>query len=470
MHPIDERRIEAAMQAANHAPWGRVAEILAKAARLERLSLEEAAVLVMCEDPAVHQQLFSTASQVKDTIYGKRLVLFAPLYVSNHCVNQCLYCGFRQDNPEIARKHLSPTEIEEQTRWLLQRGHMRVLLVAGEAAPPGMSQIEFLVQSVEAIYAARHGDYGIKRVNVNCAPLSTEDFRRLKAAGIGTYQLFQETYHDATYRRVHPKGPKSDPQNRLAAIDRAFAAGIDDYGIGVLYGLYDWRFETLALLQHVEYLEATHGVGPHTLSVPRIEPAPGVDFSCQLPYAVSDDEFLRLVAILRIAVPYTGLILSTRETPEMRDRLFDLGISQLSAESSTAPGGYGDTEAASVCGTADEAMGPQFELNDHRTLDEMVSVMMQRDTIPSFCAACYRKDRTGEAFMHLAKPGHIKSQCTINALASLYEYSLDFASEAVYDQSREFMARRTAQLDPHSRGQLEKLMARIDAGERDVYV
>jgi 2-iminoacetate synthase len=347
-----------------------------------------------------------------------------------------------------------------QTEILLKKGHKRVLVVAGEAPPKGKSSADYYVEAINAVYSARAGEDKIKRVNINCAPLSVEEFKKLKNAGIGTFQIFQETYHGETYGKMHPSGPKSDPDNRLDAIDRAFAAGIDDVGIGVLYGLYDYKFETLAMLSHVEYLEKKYNVGPHTISVPRIEPAPGVELTKNIPYEVSDMEFKKIVAVLRLSVPYTGMILSTRECPSLRDELFDLGISQISAASRTSPGGYGESEDAGV----------QFELGDNRSLDEVMGTLIEKGFIPSFCAACYRSSRTGEAFMNLAKPGTIKGKCTMNALITLREYLDDFASEDVKRKGYAMIKKEEEKLSPEEKQSLRRFYEDIDKGLRDEYV
>ncbi|TAM38842.1 [FeFe] hydrogenase H-cluster radical SAM maturase HydG, partial [bacterium] len=340
MKYINEDKINNLIRDAAKVDSRKLDVILAKAKSLKRLSLEESAALLCVNEPDSVQKIFSAASFVKDAIYGRRVVLFAPLYISNLCANACLYCAFKSDNPLIKRKALTIPEIKSQTEWLLGRGHKRILMVCGEEAPEGKTNIDYYVGAVEAIYAANVGKNKIKRVNVNCAPLSIGEFKQLKASGIGTYQVFQETYHEETYRRMHPKGPKSDPDNRMDAVDRAFKAGIDDIGIGALYGLYDYRFQTLGLLSHVEHMEDKLKVGPHTISVPRIEPAQGAELSFNPPYKISDDEFKKVVAVLRLSVPYTGIIMSTRESPEMRDLLLSLGVSQISAESNTSPGGY----------------------------------------------------------------------------------------------------------------------------------
>jgi 2-iminoacetate synthase len=335
-------------------------------------------------------------------------------------------------------------------------------MVCGEEAPGGKSNIDYYVEAVKAIYEAQVGKNKIKRVNVNCAPLSIDEFKQLKASGIGTYQIFQETYHQATYLRMHPKGPKCDPDNRIDAVDRAFSSGIDDIGIGALFGLFDWRFETLGLLSHVEHMEERFGVGPHTISVPRIEPAEGAELSFNPPYKISDEEFKKMVAVLRLSVPYTGIIMSTRENAQMRDLLLSLGVSQVSAESNTSPGGYsaGKTEQA----------GGQFSLGDHRSLDQIVGTLIDHDYIPSFCAACYRMERTGEAFMQLAKPGTIKGKCSMNALITLKEYLDDFASLPVRNSGYKMIDRYFKQLEPLEQERLKLFFAHVDSGVRDEYV
>ena len=460
MKYIDEARIEELLGKSAGTRAARVEEILGKARTLKRLSLEETAVLLAVEDPSLVKKVFEAALFVKNAIYGNRIVLFAPLYISNLCQNQCLYCAFHAGNKEVKRKYLNTEEVRGQAEWLLKRGHKRLLLVAGESGVPGKSAVDYYIESVEAAYSARSGPHYIKRVNINCAPLSVEDFRKLKASHIGTFQLFQETYHDATYRKCHVKGPKSDPDNRLDAIDRAFAAGIDDVGIGPLYGLYDYKFETLAMMMHIEHLEKKFNVGPHTISVPRIEPAVGSELSMRPPYPVSDDEFKKLVAVIRLSVPYTGMILTTRELPAMRDEVIRLGISQVSAESRTSPGGYGD----------DEKWDAQFVNSDRRSLDDMVGMLIKNGFVPSFCAACYRRERTGESFMSLARPGLIKGMCSVNALVTLKEYLDDFASPAVKADGYKLIESETAKLDPSSREQVSRLFSAIDAGMRDEYV
>ncbi len=460
MKHIDENKIQDLLNNAGKAGEDKIVPILNKSRSLKRLAIEETAALLAVNDPRLVKKIFEAAAYVKNAIYGNRVVLFAPLYISNFCANECVYCAFQSGNAGLKRKYLNAAEIREQVEWLLKRGHKRILVVAGESGVPGKSAIEYYAEAVEAAYSARVGQHYIKRVNINCAPLSVEDFKKLKASNIGTFQLFQETYHDDTYRKCHLKGPKSDPDNRLDAIDRAFSAGIDDVGIGPLYGLYDYRFETLAMMMHIEHLEKKFNVGPHTISVPRIEPAVGSEFSLHPPYQVSDDDFKKLVAVIRLSVPYTGMILTTRETAEMRDEVISLGISQISAESKTSPGGYSDSEK----------WDGQFTTSDKRSLEELVGMLIEKNYIPSFCAACYRRERTGESFMSLAKPGLIKGMCSVNALVTFKEYLADFASPKIKETGYELIERETAKLDEKSRAQISKLFSAVDAGMRDEYV
>ena len=462
MKYINEEKINNLLASAAKVDNRKLDVILGKAKSLQRLTLEESAALLSTDDPGYIQKIFDAASFVKDAIYGRRVVLFAPLYISNFCVNTCLYCAFKSDNSLIRRKTLTVTEINEQIKWLLRRGHKRILMVCGEQAPKGKSGSGYYLEAIKAIYAAEVGKNKIKRVNVNCAPLGIDEFKQLKAFGIGTYQIFQETYHDQTYRLMHPAGPKSDPDNRITAPDRAFIAGIDDLGIGALFGLYDYRFETLGLLSHIQHLEKEFKVGPHTISVPRIEPAEGSELSLHPPYKISDDEFKKVVAVLRLSVPYTGIIMSTRENAQMRDRLLSLGVSQISAESNTSPGGYS-------AGSKEQA-GGQFSLGDQRSLDEIVETLIAHDYIPSFCAACYRMERTGETFMQLAKPGTIKGKCNMNALITLQEYLDDFASAKVKASGYKMIERYFSKLDNVDQNRLKLFFDHVDSGIRDEYV
>jgi len=462
MKYIDENKINELIGKAKEPAREELEAVLQKSLALQRLSLGEAAILLAASDPESIKMIFQSAARVKNAIYGKRVVLFAPLYISNICTNGCKYCTFKSDNKLISRQALSEKQIHDEVEWLLRRGHKRILLVAGQG-PCAESNIDYYLKAVAAVYAVNVGPHRIKRVNINCAPLEIEEFRRLKQSGIGTYQLFQETYHDETYRMAHPWGPKSDPDNRLHAVERAFAAGIDDVGIGVLYGLYDYRFETLALLAHIEELERRFKIGPHTISVPRIEPAAGAELSQNIPYPLSDEEFKKVVAVLRLAVPYTGIILSTRETPRMRDELFNLGVSQISAESRTSCGGYAEEGRIQDIQT-------QFAVADHRSLDQVIGSLIDEGFIPSFCAACYRKQRTGEAFMQLAKPGTIKGKCSMNALITLKEYLDDFASSQVKAKGYRLIEKQKTGLSREEQNCLADFFKGIDSGQRDEYV
>ncbi len=455
---INESSIWEALEKGSLSEKREAQDIIQKATELKGLNEREVAVLLQCREPEVVEEMFHTAKEVKEAIYGNRLVLFAPLYISNLCHNDCEYCAFRASNRRIKRKVLSQEEISEEVRSLVRKGHKRILLVAGEAYPP--EGLNYILDSIATIYRVREGHGEIRRVNVNIAPLSVERFKDLKASRIGTYQLFQETYHLSTYQKMHPRGPKSDYFWRLHAIGRAFEGGIDDVGIGVLFGLYDYRFEILALLQHIRYLEATYGVGPHTISVPRLEPADGADISSNPPFPVSDEDFKKMVAILRLAVPYTGIIMSTRETPQMRAETFALGVSQISAGSRTNPGGY----------TEGELTGAQFQLGDHRSLEEVILDITRMGYMPSFCTACYRKGRTGEDFMDLAKPGLIKEFCLPNAILTFKEYLEDYASKETREVGLSLIEKNIRDIPSETRrGETLKRLNQIEKGQRDLY-
>jgi 2-iminoacetate synthase len=396
----------------------KVSEVLNKAKEMKGLDLEDVAVLTNINDPLQLFELFETANHVKENIYGKRLVVFAPLYISNMCANECTYCAFRAKNKAIVRRALSQDEIRHETEMLIKQGHKRVLLVAGESYPK--QGFQYVIDSIATVYDAKVDKGEIRRVNVNVAPLELEEFKLLKDAKIGTYQLFQETYHHETYQNVHLGGKKRDYDYRVTALHRAMEAGIDDVGIGVLFGLFNFRFELLAMMQHIRELETAFGVGPHTISVPRLEPATGSDLAAHPPFAVADLDFRKIVAILRLAVPYTGIIMSTRETAQMRRETFALGVSQISAGSRTNPGGYTDS--------LHEDDSSQFCLGDHRPLDEVIRDVAEMGYIPSFCTGCYRLGRTGQDFMDRAKPGDIKNHCNPNAVSTFQEYLMDYAS------------------------------------------
>lgn len=432
-------------------------EILEKSKKLQRLSMQDVAVLLNTTDADGIKEILQTANWVKNEIYGNRLVIFAPLYISNLCNNDCAYCAFRCTNTNISRKALSQEEITKETLALLKTGQKRVLLVAGESYPK--EGLDYVLKAIDTVYAARDGKNNIRRLNVNLAPLEVADFKRLKEHDIGTFQLFQETYHEETYMKLHLKGPKRDYNYRLTAIDRAFEAGIDDIGIGVLFGLYDYKYEVLALISHIEHLENKFGLGPHTISVPRLEPAEGSEIASTPPYPVSDDDFKKMIAILRLAVPYTGLILSTRETAETRSEALDYGISQISAGSKTNPGGYSDVDSME-----------QFSLGDHRNLDEVIYDVCVHGYIPSFCTGCYRSGRTGLDFMEYAKPGDIKKKCSPNAIITFQEYLEDYASPKTKIIGEKTIAKALLALpDEKILEYTKKSIQKIKDGQRDIF-
>ncbi len=455
---IDEQALFAMIERGRRADAGAVREALAKARLLEGLAVDEVSRLLNVSDPTLLHELFDAARQVKETIYGKRLVLFAPLYVSNLCGNECAYCAFRARNKEIARRALTQDEIAAETRALIEQGHKRLLLVAGEAYPK--QGFSYILEAIDTAYSVHSGNGEIRRINVNIAPLTVDEFRSLHERRIGTYQIFQETYHRETYAKVHLAGRKTDFDWRLGAMDRAMEGGVDDVGIGVLFGLCDWRFEILALLEHVRHLERSHGVGPHTISVPRLEPAVGSNLAEHPPHAVCDLDFRKLVAILRLAVPYTGIIMSTRESAAIRRESFALGVSQISAGSRTNPGGYADGEQRDAS---------QFSLGDHRSLEEVIRDVTSLGYIPSFCTGCYRLGRTGADFMDLAKPGEIRQHCDPNAISTFAEYLCDYASEETRAQGFAAIEDLIQEMDEKAARTSRSLLARVRAGARDVY-
>ncbi len=452
--PIIEDRIMEALDTVSEDSV-RVREILAKALELKGLKEDDVTALMAVTSHELLEELFSTARKAKLEIYGRRIVLFAPLYVSNLCANDCTYCAFRRGNPEVKRRALRQEEVANETRIILDQGHKRILLVAGESYPN--EGLNYIFKCIDTIYDTKTEWGEVRRVNVNIAPLTLEEFKELKSKKIGTYQLFQETYHRDTYRKVHVAGKKRDFDWRISAMDRAMTAGIDDVGIGVLFGLYDWRFEMLALMQHIAHLEERFGVGPHTISVPRIEPAVGSELSFHPPTPVTDMEFRKLVAILRLTVPYTGIIMSTRETPEMRHETLALGVSQISAGSRTNPGGYNDDEQFDTS---------QFSLGDHRSLDEVVADVTGMGYIPSFCTGCYRMKRTGKDFMDLAKPGLIKNY----ALSTFTEFLEHYASPTTKQIGDALVDRVLQEMPPARRQRAKALVDDVRAGGRDVYV
>ena len=393
-------------------------EILTKAKERKGLSHREAAVLLDCDLEEKNEEIYALAEQIKKDFYGNRIVMFAPLYLSNYCVNGCTYCPYHLKNKHIARKKLTQEEVRREVIALQDLGHKRLALEAGE--DPVNNPIEYILECIDTIYSIKHKNGEIRRVNVNIAATTVENYRKLKEAGIGTYILFQETYHKKSYLELHPTGPKHDYDYHTTAMDRAMEAGIDDVGIGVLFGLDKYRYEFTGLLMHAEHLEAVFGVGPHTISVPRLCPADDIDTN-DFDNGISDDIFAKLVACIRIAVPYTGMIVSTRESQKSRERVLHLGISQISGGSKTSVGGYAEPEP-------EEENSAQFDLSDTRSLDDIVKWLMEMGYIPSFCTACYREGRTGDRFMSLCKSGQIQNCCQPNALMTLKEYLTDYAS------------------------------------------
>ena len=395
-----------------------VDEILEKAKARKGLGHREASVLLACEDPDRVQALYGLAEQIKKDFYGNRIVMFAPLYLSNYCVNGCTYCPYHLKNKHIARRKLTQEEIVREVTALQDMGHKRLAIEAGE--DPVNNPIEYILESIKTIYSIKHKNGAIRRVNVNIAATTVENYRKLKEAGIGTYILFQETYHKESYEKLHPTGPKHNYAYHTEAMDRAMEGGIDDVGLGVLFGLELYKYEFTGLLMHAEHLEAVHGVGPHTISVPRVKHADDID-PAAFDNSISDDIFAKICACIRVAVPYTGMIISTRESQACREKVIRLGVSQISGASKTSVGGYAEEDVM-------EENSEQFDVSDKRTLDEVVRWLMQLGYIPSFCTACYREGRTGDRFMSLCKSGQIQNCCHPNALMTLKEYLMDYAS------------------------------------------
>jgi 2-iminoacetate synthase len=460
---IDDTKIENILDKAKNPAPGRVREIIDKAKELKGLTPEEVAVLLQTEDDELISLILQTAHKIKENIYGNRLVLFAPLYVANLCSNNCLYCGFRRDNKELNRVALTMDQIAKEVQVLEREGHKRLLMLCGEH--PSRSSLEYFMEAIETAYSVKteHGGE-IRRINVEIAPLEVDEYKLLKTTGIGTAVLFQETYHHETYKIMHPSGPKKDYAKRLTAMHRAQEGGINDVGIGALFGLYDYKFEVLGLLLHALQLEKDCGVGPHTMSVPRLEPAFNAPAAIKPPHPVSDHDFKKLVAIIRMAVPYTGMILSTREKPTLRSEVFALGISQISAGSRTNPGGYQEDSSEAF-------RAAQFNLGDTRTLDEVILDITEHGHIPSFCTACYRLGRTGKDFMDLAKPGLIQKFCQSNALFSFKEYLLDYATPATREAGEKLIQKMLNETFKTKRKNIVcDRLKQIEDGTRDVYI
>lgn len=435
-----------------------IEQLIDKAARCKGLTHREAALLLECDQPDLTERIFRLAREIKQKFYGNRIVMFAPLYLSNYCVNGCVYCPYHLKNKTIRRKKLTQEEIRNEVIALQDMGHKRLALEAGE--DPLHNSLEYILESIDTIYGIKHKNGAIRRVNVNIAATTVENYRCLKEAGIGTYILFQETYHKENYEALHPRGPKSNYAWHTEAMDRAMEGGIDDVGLGVLFGLNTYRYDFVGLLMHAEHLEAAFGVGPHTISVPRICPAE--DISTQdFPDAVSDDIFCRIVAVIRIAVPYTGMIISTRESAATRRKVLELGISQISGGSRTSVGGYASPELP-------EENSAQFDISDTRTLDEVVNWLLELGHIPSFCTACYRAGRTGDRFMSLVKSGQIANCCAPNALMTLKEYLEDYASADTREKGLRLIEQELENIpNPKVREIAMRRLKEIEEGKRD---
>lgn len=435
-----------------------ISQIIEKAKERKGLSHRDASVLLACQEEDLNQEIYALAEQIKKDFYGNRIVMFAPLYLSNYCVNGCVYCPYHIVNKHIPRKKLTQEEVRKEVIALQDMGHKRLAIEAGE--DPVNNPIEYILECIETIYSVHHKNGDIRRVNVNIAATTVENYRKLKDAGIGTYILFQETYHKESYEQLHPTGPKHDYAYHTEAMDRAMEGGIDDVGLGVLFGLELYRYEFAGLLMHAEHLEAVHGVGPHTISVPRIRHADDIDAS-SFDNGIDDDTFAKLVACIRIAVPYTGMIVSTRESQTCREKVLHLGISQISGGSKTSVGGYYEAEP-------EDSKSEQFDVNDNRTLDEVVKWLMEMDYIPSFCTACYREGRTGDRFMSLCKSGQIQNCCHPNALMTLKEYLEDYAAPETQEVGLALIQKELVNIpNPKVRSIVEEHLQEIHSGKRD---
>lgn len=459
---IDDEEISLSLEQAGRLAGdrGAVRDILDKARACKGLTHREAAVLLELRDKELEAELFSLAKEVKERIYGRRIVLFAPLYVSNFCVNSCTYCGFHSENRLMCRKKLTMEELDRETDAILALGHKRIAMESGEH--PAETPLEYIIDCIRRVYAYKNanGD-SIRRININIAATTIEEFKRLKAEDIGTYILFQETFHRPTYAKVHPRGLKSNYDWHTTALHRAQLGGVDDVGTGALYGLYDYRYEMVAQLMMAEHMDSTLGVGPHTISVPRLREADGVDLA-KFPHLMTDDQFLRLIAVIRVATPYTGMILSTRETAETRERALELGISQVSAGSCTGIGGY-----HKEIGPPDTA---QFKISDGRSPDEVLQWLCSDGYIPSYCTACYRQGRTGDRFMSLAKSGQIGNICQPNALLTFEEYLRDYASDALREAGAKLIAREILDIPNEKiRDLTRERLQKISEGASDLY-
>ncbi len=455
---INNQTINEALEKGNEATKEDINQIIEKGSKAKGLDVYEVAALLQNTDSSVEDKLFEAAREVKEMIYGTRLVMFAPLYVSNYCVNRCNYCGYKCTN-KFSRKRLTDDELRKEAEIIENLGHKRIALEAGE--DDKNCPIEYILHSMDVIYSTKLKNGSIRRINVNIAATTVENYKKLKEAGIGTYILFQETYHRETYKKVHPTGPKSDYDYHTTAMDRAMEGDIDDVGIGALFGLYDYKYEVMGLMLHRDHLEERFGVGPHTISVPRIKKAKDVSLE-EYPHLVTDNEFKRIVAILRLSVPYTGIILSTREEPGFREEVLKLGVSQISAGSCTGVGGYKEHEEG-----LDE---PQFELADHRTPMEIIKTICKQGYLPSYCTACYRAGRTGDRFMQFAKSGKIHNLCYPNAMMTFKEYLEDYADEELKELGKRVIEENIKNI-PNEKMQKNTIdrLKRIEAGDRDLF-
>jgi 2-iminoacetate synthase len=438
----------------------KVREIIAKSLSKKRLNLEEVAVLINADDPQLIEEIKEGAKTLKKTIYGNRIVLFAPLYVGSKCANNCTYCGFRASNNEVVRKTLNDQELISEVEALEENGQKRLILVYGEHAHYSP---EYIAHTVKVAYSVRKGNGEIRRININAAPMEIEGFKTIKEAGIGTFQVFQETYNREAYKTYHLSGKKADFDYRLTSLDRAQEAGLDDVGIGALFGLYDWRFEVLGLIRHTNHLEACYNVGPHTISFPRIKDASSLNFGDK--YFVSDEDFTKLIAILRLAVPYTGMILTAREPEKLRNEIIQYGVSQIDGGTKLELGSYSKTEKEEQ-----NLNNEQFKINDDRSLNDIIDELLDQEMIPSFCTSCYRRGRTGEHFMEFSVPGFIKRFCTPNAILTMAEYIEDYAPEQTAIKGWKAIEKNIETLEDEKikKSVLEKI-EKIKEGERDLY-
>jgi len=455
---ISEKEIENILDAA-HPTRELVREIISKSLNKKRLTMQETAVLVNATDPEMVEEIKEGARTLKEQVYGKRIVLFAPLYVGNLCINNCEYCGFRATNKDQKRTTLTHTELIREVEMLEEMGQKRLILVYGEHPK---YNADFMADTVRTVYKVKKGNGEIRRVNINAAPLDIEGFRTVKAAGIGTYQVFQETYHRGAYAKYHTGGQKKDYDWRISSLDRAQEAGIDDVGIGALFGLHDWKFDVLGLIRHVNHLEAVYKVGPHTISFPRLKRASKANYDQQ--WEVSDDDFTRMVAILRLAVPYTGLILTAREPAEIRNEVLEFGVSQIDGGTKIEMKAYAEKDKEQ------DLDAEQFEINDNRSLSEVMDDLIENEYLPSFCTACYRTGRTGEHFMEFSVPGFIKRYCTPNAILTLAEYLEDYAVGGTKEKGYRLIRKNLKELeDKKFKSILKERLERVKHGERDLY-